>query len=147
VTSDRPDSPDSPQDESLGESFWALARQLRRASLDSLARWDVTPSQARVLRVLLRHGELRLSDLAEHLRIAARSTTEVVDDLGAKGLVERRPDPHDRRATLVGLTARGTAVCEGIRAGRGTEADLVFDRLSDADKAHLARTLRRLRES
>jgi DNA-binding MarR family transcriptional regulator len=141
------DRPDIPQDETLGESFWALARQLRRASIDSLAKWDVTPSQARVLRVLMRRGTLRLSDLAEHLRIAARSTTEVVDGLEAKGLLERRADPHDRRATLVALTAKGTSLCEGMRAGRGTEADLIFDRLSASDRAHLSRVLRKLREN
>jgi DNA-binding MarR family transcriptional regulator len=140
------DRPDVPEGETLGESFWALARQLRRASMDSLAQWDLTPSQARVLRVLMRRGVLRLSDLAEHLHIAARSTTEVVDGLEAKGLLERRPDPHDRRATLVALTSQGTAVCEGIRAGRGTDADLVFDRLSATDRAHLSSVLRKLRE-
>ncbi|MCW2495532.1 MarR family transcriptional regulator [Jatrophihabitans sp.] len=143
MTSDRPNAP---QDESLGESFWALARQLRRASLDSLAEWDVTPSQARVLRVLARRDGLRLSDLAEHLRIAARSTTEVVDGLEAKGLVRRSPDPNDRRATLVSLTEQGAALCGQLRASRGSGAELVFDRLSATDRAHLARILRRLRE-
>lgn len=141
-----PDRLDPPQDETLGESFWALARQLRRASLYSLAEWDVTPSQARVLQVLGRRTELRLSDLAEHLHIAARSTTEVVDGLENKGLLERRPDPRDRRVTLVGLTPRGAAVCEAIRTARGTGADLAVDRLSATDRAHLSRILRRLRE-
>ena len=44
---------------------------------------------------------MRPSVLAERLHIAARSATEVVDALEARGLVERAPDPDDRRATLV----------------------------------------------
>jgi DNA-binding MarR family transcriptional regulator len=132
-------------DELLSESFRSVARQLRQTSLRSLAHWDVTPSQSRALRVLTRHGAIRLSGLSEHLRIAPRSTTEVVDDLEAKGLIERRPDPQDRRATLVALTEHGVAVGDAIRSASGTEAERVFDRLSATDRAHLARILRKLR--
>ncbi|MDD0859754.1 MarR family transcriptional regulator [Arthrobacter alpinus] len=42
-------------------------------------------------------GDVRLKDLAERLRIAPRSATEVVDQLEAKGLVRREADPSDRR--------------------------------------------------
>lgn len=140
------DHQDAERNDTLAEAFWSLARQLRRASLASLARWDITPSQSRALRVLTRHGVMRLSDLAEHLRIAARSTTEVVDSLEDKGLLERQPDPHDRRATLVALTAPGQALGEAIRSSRGTEAERVFDRLSTTDRAHLARILNKLRD-
>ena len=140
------DHQDAERNDTLAEAFWSLARQLRRASLESLARWDITPSQSRALRVLTRHGVMRLSDLAEHLRIAARSTTEVVDSLEDKGLLERQPDPHDRRATLVALTAPGIALGEATRSSRGTEAARVFDRLSTTDRAHLARILNKLRD-
>ena len=140
------DHEDAERNDTLAEAFWSLARQLRRASLESLARWDITPSQSRALRVLKRDGVMRLSDLAEHLRIAARSATEVVDSLEDKNLLERRPDPSDRRATLVGLTAPGIALGEAIRSSRGTGTERVFDRLSTADRAHLARILNELRE-
>ena len=62
-------------EESLAEAFWSVARQLREVSKEALAPWDITPSQLRALRVLRRHGQLRLSELSEHLRIAARSAT------------------------------------------------------------------------
>jgi DNA-binding MarR family transcriptional regulator len=112
--------------------------------VESLARWDLTPSQFRALRVLMRHDAMRPSELSEHLRIAPRSTTEVLDGLEAKGLIERRPDPQDRRATLVVPTERGTDVCANIRSARGSEAERVFDRLSPTDRDHLARILRKL---
>ncbi|MDT7554506.1 MAG: hypothetical protein QOI16_3042, partial [Pseudonocardiales bacterium] len=105
-------------DEPLVDEFWALSRRLRAMAREALAEWDVTPSQARALGVLRRHGPLRLGDLAEHLRIVPRSATEVVDALEERALVDRRPDPADRRATLVALTARGDEVAAGIRAAR-----------------------------
>lgn len=132
-------------DESLAETFWAVASRLRRQTREALAPWDVTPSQARALGVLGRHGEVRPGTLAEHLRIAPRSATEVVDDLQARGLVERRPDPADRRATLVAPTAEGARVGAAIRAARRAEADRFFGHLPDADRAELARILRTLR--
>ena len=131
-------------DETLGEAFWAVARRLRDTSQETLAPWDINPSQFRALRVLNHHGALRLSDLSVRLHIAPRSATEVVDALEARGLVERRPDPRDRRATLVELTGQGTGVLGAIRAARGTEAERIFDRLSPADRDHLARILREL---
>jgi len=124
----------------------SVARQLRDTSQDFLAPWEVTPSQLRALRVLMRHGAIRLSELSGQLHIAARSATEVVDALEARGLAERRPDPGDRRATLVWVTEHGASVLEAIRVARGTEAERAFDRLSRTDRAHLARILRKLRD-
>jgi DNA-binding MarR family transcriptional regulator len=137
---------DSDGDETLSEAFWSVARQLRHTSQETLAPWDITPSHLRALRVLTRHGAMRLSELSDHLHIAARSTTEVVDALETRDLVERRSDPGDRRATLVALTEHGTSVLDAIRAARGTEAERAFGRLSQTDRAHLVRILRKLRD-
>ena len=131
-------------DETLADAFRSVARRLREASMETLAPWDISPSHFRALRVLNHHGPMRLSDLSDHLRIAPRSATEVVDALETRGLVERRPDPSDRRATLVGLTGQGTGVLDAIRTARGTEAERFFGRLSPADRDHLARILRQL---
>ena len=137
---------DSAGDESLSEVFWEVARQLRETSQETLAPWDITPAHLRALRTLKRHGTMRLSELSDHLHIAPRSTTEVVDALESRGLVRRQADPGDRRATLVEVTEQGTGVLDAIRAARGTEAERVFGRLSPADRTHLARILRKLRD-
>jgi DNA-binding MarR family transcriptional regulator len=147
---DRPepsDSADADADESLAEAFWSLTRSLRQAAQESMAQWDITPSQARALRVLERHGVMRPSELSDHLRIAARSATEVIDDLEAKDLVRRGPDPNDRRATLIELTDRGHELGQQIRAARGAQAERLFDELSPTDRADLIRILRQLRPS
>jgi DNA-binding MarR family transcriptional regulator len=132
-------------DETLADAFRGVARQLRHQTQRALAPWDVTPSQARALGVLTRHGPMRLGALSEHLRIVPRSATEVVDSLEEARLVERRPDPEDRRAVLVALTSRGEEVAAGIRAARAAEAEEFFARLDEADRTSLARILRSLR--
>jgi DNA-binding MarR family transcriptional regulator len=130
--------------EPLSELFWGVARRLRQLSRQAMAPWDVSPSHGRALTVLLSRGDLRLSELSDHLHIAPRSTTEVVDALQERGLAERRPDPDDRRATLVRLTEQGHQVAEAIRAARATEVQAFFAALDDADRADLARILGRL---
>jgi len=136
----------SPADgDDLTEVFWAVARRLREKSQETLAPWDITPAQWRALRVLRRHGVMRLSELSEWLRIAPRSATEVVDALEARGLVRRMADPGDRRATLVEVTETGGEILEAIRGASASEAERVFGRLSPADRADLARILSQLR--
>jgi DNA-binding MarR family transcriptional regulator len=131
--------------ESLGEQFGAVARRLRAASMTSLSAWDITPAQLRTIRVLTAHEEgMRSSELAQHLHIAPRSATEVIDAVEAKGLVERSPDPTDRRATLVTLTPRGHDLMDEVRRARGLESERLFERLSRTDRTHLARILARL---
>jgi len=128
-------------DESLAEAFWSVARQLRGTSQEALAPWDITPSHLRALRMLNRYGTMRLSELSGRLDIAPRSATEVVDARETRGLAARRPDPGDRRATLVEMTGHGSQVLGAIR---GSEAERIFGRLSQADRADLARLLRKI---
>lgn len=130
-----------PGEEPLSEAFRGVARRLRHATAEALAPWDVTPSQARALGTLRRGGDQRAGELAERLRIAARSATEVIDGLAARGLVERAPDPADRRATLVRLTTAGRELADAIRAARGAEAESFFAVLPEPDRAELRRIL------
>jgi DNA-binding MarR family transcriptional regulator len=129
----------------LSEAFWSVARQLRHTSAETLAPWDISPSQARAIGVLRRHGVMRLSTLSEHLRVAPRSVTDVVDGLQARELIERLPDPEDRRATLARLTTQGERIAEAIQTARHAENERFFTRLSETERAHLDRILAKLR--
>jgi DNA-binding MarR family transcriptional regulator len=132
-------------EESLSEAFWSAARHLRHRTRVALEPWDLSPSLARALNVLSRHGDVRLSTLADHLRIAARSATEVADDLTRLGLAARHPDPGDRRATLLSLTPAGVETASAIRAARVAEGERYFAALSEQDREDLGRILRKLR--
>jgi DNA-binding MarR family transcriptional regulator len=66
---------------------------------------------------------IQVSELARLANMRKQSMAEAVDQLERAGYLERRPDPTDRRARLVFLTARGGAVrTVAIAAGRRVEA-------------------------
>jgi DNA-binding MarR family transcriptional regulator len=135
----------------LGELFHAAFRGLRRTWAEQLAPWELTPHQWRALMTLMRHRpeagpcDVRLKDLAEHLRIAPRSATEVVDQLESKGLLRRDPDPTDRRATLIVPTEAGIGLYNSVRIERRDKSNEYFSRLGAEDRAELARILGQLR--
>ncbi|MBU2665397.1 MarR family transcriptional regulator [Actinoplanes bogorensis] len=133
-------------DDGLLEAFFAVSRRLRHRTREALGPWELSPSLGRAISVLAHHGDLRPGTLAEHLRIAPRSATEVVDDLQQRGLAGRRPDPADRRAVLVTLTDEGRRVSGEIRAARREAGESFFATLSPADRTELSRLLRSLRD-
>lgn len=131
----------------LGELMHAAFRGLRGRWMKQLAPFDLTPHQFRALNAVARSGReggLRLKDLAEMLRIAPRSATEVVDQLESKNLVQRGPDPSDRRATLISLTDEGIRMRSEVREDRARQADEYFAVLSEEDRTELERILAQL---
>jgi DNA-binding MarR family transcriptional regulator len=128
----------------LSELLMHAARAQRRRWRELLEPWDLTPSQSRALRVLGEKEGTRVSDLADALRIAPRSATEVADGLEARGLVERAPDPADRRAVLLRMTDAGRAIRDEVAVARAADARAFFGRLPAEDRATLARLLREL---
>lgn len=128
-------------DVSLGDRFLTVGRLLRRAYARALEPLDITPHQARTLRVITRTGPLRLGALAAELHIAPRSVTDVVDALQERGLVRRTPDPHDRRATAVEATDAGRERSAAVEELRRAQAEQFFARLPSVDRAELGRLL------
>src|SRR4051794_38260152 len=120
------------------------ARTLRRRWRDVLAPWDLSPSHARALAVVCAREATRISDLAEALRIAPRSATEVADGLEERGLLERTADPADRRAVVLRPTPAGRRVRAEVEQARATDAEALFARLPAEDRTTLGRILREL---
>jgi DNA-binding MarR family transcriptional regulator len=66
----------------------------------------------------------RLTDLAARANMTLPAMSELVDDLQRLGYLERRPDPRDGRAKLIGPTRKGRrAIVQALRAVREIEAD------------------------
>jgi DNA-binding MarR family transcriptional regulator len=128
----------------LGDLLMRVARTQRRRWREVLAPWDLSPHQARALTVVSERNAVRLSDLADALHIAPRSATEVADGLQERGLVQRSPDPGDRRAVLLRPTEDGRRIRGEIDAARAAASAELYARLGAADRATLARLLRAL---
>jgi DNA-binding MarR family transcriptional regulator len=67
---------------------------------------EVRPSYGSVLVPLFEEDGLRMSEIALRARLSKQTMTTLVRLVEREGLVERRPDPEDGRATRVHLTAR-----------------------------------------
>jgi len=129
----------------LADLLQGLTRRLRRAQAQRLVPLGLTPGQERALRVVARSTEpLRMTELADRLGIVPRSVTTVIDALEEAGLVSREPDPRNRRAILLQLTARGAGVRDELRDARRQAADELFAPLSEQDRKSLAHLLEQL---
>ncbi|SEO10292.1 DNA-binding transcriptional regulator, MarR family [Actinacidiphila rubida] len=67
---------------------------------------DIRPTHGFVFSRLSEAGAT-VTEVAEHLGVTRQAASQIVDELVAKGYVERRPHPSDARARLVVLTERG----------------------------------------
>ncbi|MEV7929469.1 MULTISPECIES: MarR family transcriptional regulator [unclassified Kitasatospora] len=133
----------------LADTMTRAIKRIRRQTGRQLEPYGITPGQARALNTLahapgceLPDHPMRLSDLAERLHIAPRSATTVVDALEEAGLVERRPDPADRRAVRILLTEAGRAAVERIGQVRHEVAQEYFGEVSPDEQEVLLRVLR-----
>ncbi len=117
-----------------------VVRRLHRRTSEALAPLGLSRAQARVVR-LLADGPLRMAAIAERLSVVPRTVTDLVDDIEAAGLVERRPDPGDRRSSFVALTADGRRLLDRLEDARRESAEQVFGQLDPADRTLLLRLL------
>ena len=105
---------------------------------------DVRPSYGSVLVPLFEEDGLRMGELARRARLSKQAMTELVRRLERDGLVERRPDPSDGRASVIFLTERSRAF-EPVVAETLAELDrLVRLRLDAGRVEELSASLRAL---
>lgn len=81
---------------------------------EAAAEHALTGAQARLLS-LLSLEPLPMRRLAQKLKCEPSNVTGIVDRLEARGLVERRPDPGDRRVKLAAATEEGRGVARSLR--------------------------------
>lgn len=124
-----------------------LARRLDLARGRAFAGTGLEGWEFDVLSALRRAGtpyELSPGALVTETLVTSGTMTNRVDRLTARGFVERRPDPADRRGVLVRLTDVGMAAVDSAMAELlADERELLGD-LDDAERAELAGLLRRL---
>lgn len=81
-------------------------------------------------------------DLADFLRLDPSQVVALVDDLQARGLVTREPDPNDRRANVVVATADGRDLYVRARLVAEQAEEKVYSGFSAAERERLAAMLR-----
>lgn len=143
-----------PPSDSLGILLNETTRLLNRRFDQRARAFGLTRAQWQVLKQLFRSEGINQAGLAERMDIEPISLCRLVDRMEDAGWIERRPDPADRRARLLFMTAQSRAVLDTMRALAtdvyaealdGLEADEVQRFVTTL--AHVRSNLSRRRES
>jgi len=124
-----------------------LARHLDLARGSAFAEHDLEGWGFDVLSALRREGppyELSPGQLVAQTLVTSGTMTNRVDRLVARGLVNRGPDPSDRRGVKVRLTTAGRAVVDAALADLLARERILLKQLPPPERDHLAELLRRL---
>ncbi|WP_432198526.1 MarR family winged helix-turn-helix transcriptional regulator [Streptomyces sp. bgisy027] len=123
-------------------AFGAVKREMGRI-LPS----DCPSGSAAVLTLLSRHGDMRMSKLAELLAVDMSVTSRHVAHVAERGWIERSPDPADKRSRILHLTPAGE---DRVQEMSRLTTQLLAERLgdwSDEEITLLTRLMTRLRAS
>ncbi len=108
-----------------------------------LAPLGVTTQQATLLHNAA-SGGASPSQLMDAVGTDTAGMTKLLDRLEAKGLVERRPNPSDRRSVVIEPTENGLALVPRLSPVFGEVAKQLFDGFSDDEVANFTSSLRRM---
>ncbi|MCK6211881.1 MarR family transcriptional regulator [Georgenia sp. EYE_87] len=97
-----------------------------------------------VLDVLELRGGISQRELADELRLDPSQIVALVDSLERRGLVERRPNPQDRRQRTVVVTAAGRTLYRRARQQVDGSLDEVLEGLHAAERDTLRELLQRI---
>lgn len=106
----------------------------------------LTPQHVGILRMLIANTDRPFTQtaLGERLQVLPSRLVVLLDQLADKGLVERRPNPRDRRSNHLHATDAGHAAFDRVRdVVAQLDADL-FDALTPEDRADLERIVRQI---
>jgi DNA-binding MarR family transcriptional regulator len=119
----------------------ALARRFNQIcvtlSADSVAEADLTPMQFAVLAYLnKRDGQpgIDQNSLAARLGVERSHVSLLVEELGKRGLVERRVNGADRRARILRLTSKGEGAFDRLRKKNAAANERVLDPLTAKER-------------
>jgi DNA-binding MarR family transcriptional regulator len=98
-------------------------------------------AQVELLQRLAEEPGLRVSDLAARHRLATNTVSGLVQQMVEAGLVDRRVDPTDRRATTVELTPLGRERLRGWMRANSRRLESALSDLSAADQRAIASAL------
>ena len=124
-----------------------LARHLDRARRTAFAEHSLESWEFDVLTALRRAGapyQLSPGQLLTQTLVTSGTMTNRIDRLAGKGLVQRLPDPGDRRGVLVRLTVDGQDLADQALAGLLAHERALLSELSAGQRGELAGLLRQL---
>jgi DNA-binding MarR family transcriptional regulator len=124
-----------------------LARELEQRLEPVYREHGLEPGWHDVLATLRRTGppyRLRPTEFSSALMLTSSGTTKRLDRLEQAGLIERAPDPDDRRSILITLTDAGRELIDSVTDAHLANEQRLLSALSEVERTRLADLLRKL---
>jgi len=117
-----------------------------RAELRKHGAKELSVPQYRTLAFVYRNEGASLSDVCDHIGLTLSTMSTLIDGLVARGLVNRRTDPEDRRCMILTLTEPGRVRLQSARAATMAYLEERIRQLPASDRATITLAMRMLRE-
>ncbi len=133
------------------EAILGLVSAIREKANKSIVQYlkdegieDVAPSHGAILAMLYQHGNLTMSELAQHIKRDNSTVTTLVAKLEAAGYVEKIKNPEDRRITNICLTGKGSSLQPVFDSISKKLIQTIYQDFSDLEKEILIRLLEKI---
>ncbi len=127
----------------LADLGYALMRLLFQEAKEVFAQHGLSPQKSHLL-TLLAQGVNLPSRLAEHLEVQPSQVSHLLAAMEEEGLLERAPDPEDRRRTLLRLTPKGEELHRKVEEAWLSAFARHLSRLEEEDLLRFRAILRKL---
>jgi len=132
---------------SLGFLLVDVARLMRRDFDRRVRSTGLTQAQWRAIGYLAREEGIKQAVLADRLDVKPITLGRLVDRMEAAGWVLRRPDPGDRRASLLYLSPQVQPILAELETRAKEASEALFEGISPADRQTLSTLLGRMKEN
>jgi DNA-binding MarR family transcriptional regulator len=135
---------------SIGVSLWVRLLESHNLMLSEVRRRladECTMPRFDLLANLERDDGQTLAALSRRMLVTAGNLTGLVDRAERDGVVERRPDPSDKRLSRVFLTGKGRDLVQALIPTHATHVSELLASLEAGERRELRRLLGKLRES
>ncbi|MBB5932513.1 MarR family winged helix-turn-helix transcriptional regulator [Streptomyces echinatus] len=129
----------------LAKRVMLLAAALDAATRRELTRYGLTGAEFDILAALRRAGKpyrMKPHEVGRAVLLSSGGTTNTLNRLAARGLVDRSPDPDDGRSMFIRLTPEGVELAERALLGNAAAHAEVFDGVPGEDLDAAAHALR-----
>ncbi|WP_095011307.1 MarR family winged helix-turn-helix transcriptional regulator [Tsuneonella mangrovi] len=134
-------------EKNIGYVLSDSARLMRRSFNEQVRSLGITSTQARLLLMLNRHPGENQTAYAERLEVEPITLCRMVDRMEEAGMVQRHPDPRDRRARILQLTNKSRKEIERIQQATKVLMDNMLAGLDEEEEAQLMALLGRVSDN
>jgi DNA-binding MarR family transcriptional regulator len=128
----------------LHQAVVHLAKRYQFRDRNHTCAYGISVSQCYALEALYTHETLNMNALATELGVTVSSASRIVDQLVAKGFVQRQTSQSDRRVCKVHATDAGRQLVDNILSGLLTREQDILQRIPTASRDHVIWAIQQL---